>query len=732
MPNLNDHARRIWDRTTQIVASDEAKASFLQQVDKDSDGKVTGSEIRDLADDNHDGYLDNSEIERLSIKASASDFDRTSIKAMAQAANAMPQLVLFEAEAKPLIESVENMAGGKVPDKDGNTASAEPAAPEPALRTWHTAKGIDELKQSYRTSIAFQPEALPSRNLEALKVVRPGLLRIQDQVGNSCGTTSLSMVLKFWQGHTVENSVPTIDKFIRAKGTLELALPGGKKNIDIDGFTAPRDIVQYAKTNGMRAGMKNEASVSDLKAFLDKGVPVMCLTDWNFAGGSYEKPAEGKPDAKSLHWVDLIGYEYQTNPETKKQELYFLVANPWGVLQHVSESDFKKVWSNLELEIPGGKRVNTGMNRLFVAMVPRDDDAPVVAPNGSATKAGDIAVPTGNDGIKGWLAKKTSDVLQDVSEFQTKLGNKGGQIESEMAAGYDKGGFMGALRNLWNGDQQELANLRAIATRGGVETKVHILEELMNKGINRAGIQQLIYDIIKDTPWGKDFDQLLEKIDTRTLAQKITNDQQAGQILAWIAKSEIDHGGKTGSKFEGFATCLAVDHRHAAIRRFVSDDYTVKGKLMEQVPASLIRDAVKKLSQGITGVGEESAIFEMLKATSWSQFDQIMSRLDMASLASELENDEQLGDVLGWVIDLGVRTSNWTNTSEILNRLGTWSEFSRADNVLGRALTQTGAKDKLAKIPAHLRSRMIDLMDDRTRWRTPDALSALAALKQLK
>lgn len=59
------------------------------------------------------------------------------------------------------------------------------------------------------------------------------------------------------------------------------------------------------------------------------------------------------------------------------------------------------------------------------------------------------------------------------------------------------------------------------------------------------------------------------------------------------------------------------------------------------------------------------------------------------------------------------------------------TEFSRADDVLGTALTAAAVKGRLAEIPAHLRKRMIDLMDDRTRWRSEAALQALAALKKL-
>lgn len=80
------------------------------------------------------------------------------------------------------------------------------------------------------------------------------------------------------------------------------------------------------------------------------------------------------------------------------------MANPHGLIQRVNESDFDKVWAGsgpgLEQQIPGNQRINTGMQRLFVAMVPRDEEAEVAAPDGSVRKAGSISIPTGSDGIR--------------------------------------------------------------------------------------------------------------------------------------------------------------------------------------------------------------------------------------------------------------------------------------------------------------------------------------------
>ena len=74
--------------------------------------------------------------------------------------------------------------------------------------------------------------------------------------------------------------------------------------------------------------------------------------------------------------------------------------------------------------------------------------------------------------------------------------------------------------------------------------------------------------------------------------------------------------------------------------------------------------------------------------------------------------------------------THWMPTSSGMD-LDSTKEYQRADNVLGIALTDPGAKAQVAKVPQYLRQRMIDLMDDRLRFRTPEALAALKHLQGL-
>lgn len=784
-------AGHLLDQAQSLLANEGAQQSFMASLDSDGDNQVSNLELRKQMDSNQDGYLDSSEIGRFALKAEANEIDKSTIQTLAQAANSANYIVLFESEAvespvelAPVASEVANEEPGEVlgevateaapqaptgkqaevaiktalqaskqteisPDntpgagpkvKPEAASAAQPAkneaataapAPKAPAKAWSAGSKLTEQKEMDRTVIPVRRDILPSRDMEKLTAAKAGLFHIQDQVGNSCGTTSLSMIMKYYQGHSVENSVPTIDKYIRGQGTFVLAAPNGSvKSFDIDSYTAPRDIVNYANERGFRAGLQNNSSISKLTSFLDKGVPVTVLTDWNFEGSNGEFPTQAKPDGESLHYVNVIGYEYIKPVGSDKSKLHLVIANPHGKLQYVPEDEFNKVWSNVNLKV-GNKMVDTGFNKMMIAMVPRDEAAEIVAPDGKVRKAGRILVPSGTDGVKGWMAQKGSEIVKATAEVQKNVSQRGEQLVVEAQKGYQENGVMGALSNLWSGDQKEIANLRQLAKTGSPTTRATIINQLLDKGINRSTEQTLIYDIMRESPRGKDLDTLIDHIDIRKIAGRMESDAQAGQIMTWLAKSEVDRTGKTGPKFEVFASHMAKQHRDGALNSFLENKDTKGQQLVKKAPATLVKNIINDLLAGVTDTGAEKAIYGLLKSTGPAQFDLVLSRLNLSVLASELEDTNQLGNLSAWVIGSATKTGHWEQVGAILTRLETAAEYTRADDVLGHALQHSDTKDKLASIPTHLRRRMIDLLDDRTRLRSDKAVTALSALKKL-
>lgn len=179
---------------------------------------------------------------------------------------------------------------------------------------------------------------------------------------NACGTTSLAMLLSYW-GKLTDHF--KIDRSIRR----------------MDMPTSPDDIVRYAESQGMRASMKSDASLSDLASMIDQGVPVQVLMDPLFGSGK----TEFDPSDSTLHYVTVTGYE--RGPDGKIANL--VISDPGGSGSHykVDAREFEEAWSNLRL-----LGAETGLNRVMVAMVPNDDRV-IEGTDGKRRRASDIRLP---------------------------------------------------------------------------------------------------------------------------------------------------------------------------------------------------------------------------------------------------------------------------------------------------------------------------------------------------
>lgn len=100
---------------------------------------------------------------------------------------------------------------------------------------------------------------------------------------NGCGTTSLAMISTFL-GH--ERSMGEIDNEIRRQ----------------DIFSAPNDLVEYARGTGLRAEMYNHGTPEELAYFVDLGIPTQIVTT-----------ADGSGDPQKMHYVVITGYAVDKN-----------------------------------------------------------------------------------------------------------------------------------------------------------------------------------------------------------------------------------------------------------------------------------------------------------------------------------------------------------------------------------------------------------------------------------
>jgi len=208
---------------------------------------------------------------------------------------------------------------------------------------------------------------------------------LQDQGNtNSCGTTSLAMLMSFWKGTPGAYTHQQIDKSIRV----------------FDGPTAPSNIVSYLRGQGFRAEAVNNASVNDIRKYLDQGVPVQVLYD-----------PSANPSDLYLHYVDIVDYK----ADAAGNIVSLKIADPaGGKLKDVPVAEFQKRWQNLHL-----KNVDLGVNNLMIVALPKQN-VPVKGRDGTVRNSNDIALPK-NGGNLGWQMK-VADVIADVTNWAGKAG----------------------------------------------------------------------------------------------------------------------------------------------------------------------------------------------------------------------------------------------------------------------------------------------------------------------
>lgn len=209
---------------------------------------------------------------------------------------------------------------------------------------------------------------------------------LQHQAGtNGCGTTSLAMILSFWQGRPGAIDRPAIDARIRC-GPDALA------------FTSPNHLVSYARTQGFRCRGINHGSWDQLLGLLNQGVPVLVL---------YDPPGDGHD--MLLHYVVVVGY---TEPPAGDVS-HLTIADPaTGRLTDLSRPDFEARWHDLRL-----MGVSTRLSEVMMVVLP-EANTPVRHRDGTLGMTDEIPLPEGDLGVSGFVAAVVSDGVNALNPLQ--------------------------------------------------------------------------------------------------------------------------------------------------------------------------------------------------------------------------------------------------------------------------------------------------------------------------
>jgi len=162
------------------------------------------------------------------------------------------------------------------------------------------------------------------------------------QKDNSCGTTTLAEIMSYLG---VPMTQADVDKGIRRMNT----------------FTAPDDMIEFARDHGLEAEGYNHGSWEEVKSMIDAGHPVQAMVNGDSSvsvnGGSSKFSVDG------LHYIAITGYG--TDPATGEEYVIYHDPNR-NTEQRMSVSDFEKMWG----DVPGG------FDNYFVAYGPKGANLP--------------------------------------------------------------------------------------------------------------------------------------------------------------------------------------------------------------------------------------------------------------------------------------------------------------------------------------------------------------------
>lgn len=219
--------------------------------------------------------------------------------------------------------------------------------------------------------------ATPSRSLP---------MDVQSQgFTNACGTTSLANVLTYWGQRTDHE---TIDASIR----------------HFNLFTAPDDLVGYARQHGLRAELKANATLADLTRLVDEGAPPIVLIDPD--GGSNA----------NLHYVTVCGYQRDATGAVCEIEV---ADSASGKRRTLAADEFQREWANLKL-----KDVGTGLHDVMISVVP-NDARPVRGADGVTRRACDLQLPTSDAraNAQSAFARGVAQTISGAANATATVGN---------------------------------------------------------------------------------------------------------------------------------------------------------------------------------------------------------------------------------------------------------------------------------------------------------------------
>lgn len=160
-------------------------------------------------------------------------------------------------------------------------------------------------------------------------------------------------------------------------------------------FSAPSDLVAYARRQGLRAEEYNRGSLQQVEDLVARGIPLMPLLDLT---------PDNALDFDHWHWVVVVGVE-----STGDQKV-LTINNPWGQQEEWWQGKFLKEWARLRL-----LGLAFGYSNYFIAVGTLDDELPPRSAKGVASAN---AITKGlADLLNGFVAVRWGRILGGIGQM---------------------------------------------------------------------------------------------------------------------------------------------------------------------------------------------------------------------------------------------------------------------------------------------------------------------------
>ncbi|MFH1404411.1 MAG: CARDB domain-containing protein [Candidatus Altiarchaeota archaeon] len=148
---------------------------------------------------------------------------------------------------------------------------------------------------------------------------------------NACGTTSLAYILRYLTGSDSHTHFTVDDECRASASEHSWGNEGGM-------FGDPTILVEYARSQGVNAEVYQNGDFSEIRRFIDRGIPVMLVLTTDGTGNVF-----------AGHFIVVVNYCSRPTGVPGEMETVYAIYNPWGYQYEIPEDRLARYWGQMTL-----------------------------------------------------------------------------------------------------------------------------------------------------------------------------------------------------------------------------------------------------------------------------------------------------------------------------------------------------------------------------------------------